>query len=109
MHESCPACGGRTSVGTTALLAPAGEKSRRRAIGASNTISFVEVHDGARRLAISSSQCGTSNGAGDPVSAAAKQSASPSSPTDQPSSQLFSSPEVNVVGPSAGGQYAEAF
>ena len=38
MHESWPACGGSTSVGTTLLRGPVVEKSRSRATGASNTI-----------------------------------------------------------------------
>src|ERR1700690_1767042 len=49
MHESCPACGGSTRVGTTPLRAPV-EKARSRATGASNATSLGEVHRGRRRV-----------------------------------------------------------
>jgi hypothetical protein len=45
MHESWPACGGSTRVGTTSAVEPA-EKSRRRATGHSSTISFGECQRG---------------------------------------------------------------
>src|SRR5437588_30596 len=47
MHESWPACGGRTSVGTTPRRVL--EKSRSRASGASSTISCGEAHSGTWR------------------------------------------------------------
>src|ERR1700716_1302652 len=109
MQESWPACGGSTSVGTTPRLAPGGEKSRRRAIGASNTTSFGEVHEGGRRVAIKSNHRGTSIGPEPPERAAPKSSDTPWKPIDQPSNQLFTKPEVIVAGPSPGGQCDEAF
>src|ERR1019366_4348815 len=50
MHESCPACGGSTSVGRTRLRREL-EKSRSRATGASNTTSLAEPQRGSRRSA----------------------------------------------------------
>ena len=55
MHESWPACGGSTSVGTTsARLRP--EKSRSRATGVSSTILLALDHVGRRRLTTSAHQ-----------------------------------------------------
>ena len=48
MHESCPACGGRTSVGTTSL-GEAGVKSRRRVSAVRRTIRWRVAHLGGRR------------------------------------------------------------
>ena len=55
MHESCPACGGSTSVGSTRLRPPA-EKSRSRATGASNTTSLAELQRGGRRSVADANQ-----------------------------------------------------
>src|SRR5438034_876754 len=55
MQESCPACGGSTSVGRTPLRR-AVEKSRRRAIGASSTTSLGELQRGGRRCVAATHQ-----------------------------------------------------
>src|SRR5215213_3887599 len=52
MQESCPACGGSTSVGTTSSVAPS-EKSRKRATGHSRTMRFGECQRGRSRLVAS--------------------------------------------------------
>src|ERR1700729_1722079 len=52
MHESWPACGGSTSVGTTCARLRL-EKSRSRATGVSNMILFGLDQVGRRRLTIS--------------------------------------------------------
>src|SRR6185312_12228882 len=51
MQESCPACGGSTSVGRIRLLG-AVEKSRSRATGASNTTSLGAVQLGRCRSVV---------------------------------------------------------
>jgi hypothetical protein len=48
MHESWPACGGSTSVGTTSD-GEAGEKSRNRVSGVRRTIRWRVAHFGGRR------------------------------------------------------------
>ena len=55
MHESWPACGGSTRVGTTCLRLR-DEKSRSRAIGASSMIRLGVDHVGRRRLTTSAHQ-----------------------------------------------------
>ena len=65
MHESWPACGGMTSVGTTSAGAPP-EKSRSRLSGVARTISCGVCHRGLRRVVVSAHQrimsSGTSSG-----------------------------------------------
>ena len=55
MQELWPACGGRTSVGTTFARLPF-VKSRRRASGVSQTTSFGDDHVGSLRSVIVSTQ-----------------------------------------------------
>ena len=75
MHESWPAWGGRTSVGTTRLRET--EKSRSRAKGASNAISCGVDHDGGvRRVAVAIHR-EKSKAAGPRRSAAVKQRPNP--------------------------------
>jgi len=97
MHESWPACGGSTSVGTTRLRG-AVEKSRKRAIGPSNTTSLVELHRGRRRALVvrhHRNKSVSTSGALDPRrSSPAHQSVRPSTATDHavmPSASAISS------------------
>ena len=64
MQESWPAWGGSTRVGTRSRAVGEVEKSRSRATGASNTTSCGVAQVGAPRVPMSSSQRGTSRGAG---------------------------------------------
>src|ERR1700752_5298763 len=100
MHESWPACGGRTSVGTTRRREA--EKSRSRASWVSNTISWGVDQDGARRSAVSAAQRGRSNAAGPRSSAAVQHLSSPSNAAAPASSQLSRRPEA-MLGAGTGG------
>src|ERR1700729_2403623 len=100
MHESWPACGGNTSVGTTRRLET--EKSRSRASSCSNTIPCGVAQDGARRSAVSATQRGTSNAAGPRSNAALQHFPSPSTAAAPASSQLSSRPEA-MLGARTGG------
>src|ERR1700733_15347156 len=91
MHESWPAWGGGTRAGITRRFEV--EKSRRRASGASNTISCGVVQAGARRSAVVATQRGTLNAPGPRSSAAAQILPMPSTALAQPSSQLSRRPE----------------
>src|SRR5215212_11848492 len=77
MHESCPAWGGRTSVGITAS-APGRLKSRSRAIGVSSTTSFACAQRGGRRSATSCVQRRRSKPGAGRVQASAHQRRVPS-------------------------------
>src|SRR5450755_4670202 len=92
MHESCPAWGGSTSVGTR----PRGlavEKSRSRATGASKMISFGLAHLGGSRVVMRFHHLGRSCGPTSPLSVAPTYSPMPRSAIDHPSTQLSSSPD----------------
>src|SRR5690349_14654928 len=102
MHESWPAWGGSTSVGTTRLRET--EKSRRRASGASNTISCGVVQEGLRRSVVVVSQRGKSNAVGPRCHAADQHLPKLSSVAAYPSSQLSRRPEPRLVGAGTGGQ-----
>src|SRR3954452_14423878 len=86
MHESCPAWGGSTSVGTTPSPAPS-EKSRRRAIGVSSTTWLGSDQPGLRRRVVADHQrapsCATLAGVAPRRAAARQYSASPFRPADQ--------------------------
>src|ERR1700733_1643087 len=101
MHESWPAWGGSTSVGITRRFDV--EKSRRRASGASNTISWGVVQAGARRSVAVASQRGTLNAPGPRSSVAAQILPMPSTALAQPSSQLSNRPEPRAAGEGTGG------
>src|SRR5436190_6564318 len=78
MHESCPACGGSTNVGTTGA-APGAEKSRKRASGASKTSSCGDVQQGRRRVPACTSCAGIAHmAAGGRMSDACRRADSPS-------------------------------
>src|ERR1700733_5045904 len=106
MHESWPACGGSTRVGTTRRLEI--EKSRRRASGASNTISCGVVQAGGRRSEAVANQRGRSKAVGPRSTAVFQQSPAASIAAVQPSSQLSKSPEVSPIG-ATGGHCVTAF
>ena len=91
MQESWPACGGSTSVGTTPR-APAAEKSRSRASGASNTSSCGEDQPGRRRSPATVIQCPTSNGQGATRMPARTQSVTPPAVAAHASTQVSSNP-----------------
>src|SRR5437763_16396495 len=105
MHESCPAWGGSTSVGTTRLRET--EKSRRRASGVSNTISCGVVQDGFVRVVAVAIQRGRSNAVGPCFSAAVQHLPRPSKVAAAPSSQLSRSPEARL-GEGTGGHCGTA-
>src|SRR3974390_1011752 len=105
MEDSWPAWGGSTSVGTTRRREV--EKSRRRARGASNTISCLVVHDGACRVVGVISQRGRANAVGPRGSAAVQHLPSPSRVTAAPSIQLSNSPEARL-GEGTGGSCGTA-
>src|SRR5476649_657794 len=96
MHESCPACGGSTSVESTRLRLPA-EKSRSRATEASNTTSLAECQRGGRRSVAETHQCiqsaPSSGGVALRASAPAHQSDSPS--TAAPHAETLSASAIS--------------
>src|SRR5581483_6212108 len=106
MHESCPAWGGSTSVGTTRRREL--EKSRRRASGASNTISCGVVQTGFRRSVAVIIQRGRSNAVGPCCSAAPQHLPRPSSVAAYPSSQLSRRPDPRLLGAGTGGHCGTA-
>src|ERR1700757_5280355 len=106
MHESWPAWGGSTSVGTT-RRPPDTEKSRSRANGVSNTISCGVVHEGAFRVVAVSIQRGTSSAAGPRSRAVAQHLPRPARVPAAPSSQLSSRPEARL-GEGTGGHCGTA-
>src|ERR1700759_3844090 len=106
MHESWPAWGGSTSVGTTPRRVDV-EKSRSRASGVSNTIVCGVVHAGACRVLAVSIQRGTSSATGPRWSAAAQHLPRPSKVAAAPSSQLSRSPEARL-GEGTGGHCGTA-
>src|SRR5690348_3373520 len=106
MHESWPAWGGSTSVGTTRPR-PETEKSRSRASGASNTISCGVVQAGASRVVAVISQRVTSNAAGPRWRAATQHLPRPTKVAAAPSSQLSNRPEA-ALGDGTGGHCGTA-
>src|SRR5689334_4492020 len=101
MHESWPAWGGSTSVGTGPRAREV-EKSRNRATGVSKMILWGVVQDGGRRDQVISSHRGTSSASILPVKAPPIQSVRPFWVATQPSSQLASSGE-DKTGNATGG------
>src|SRR5689334_19918689 len=106
MHESWPAWGGRTRVGTTRRREV--EKSRRRASGASNTTSCGVVQAGLRRSVAVVSQRGKSNAVGPRSTAADQHLPKLSRVAAHPSIQLSRRPEPRLVGAGTGGHCGTA-
>src|SRR5579863_3724259 len=101
MHESWPACGGSTSVGTIEADGSV-EKSRSRAIGVSNAIVCREDQWGGVRVAISSSQRPSASGLIGRLNEVATLSIASAASSAHRSIQLSRSPVVGIAGPLRG-------